>query len=710
MLPISLIPSRFAPTTGLTGAEPVNIFRGKNCRLRGDLDVPRFEVYAGSKDLGEAYDLLTETLTGTISTATGSQIVTGAGTNFVTELRPGQMIITSGGEPLVVKRIESNETFFTERPVSAGETAVQGRFMPVLFEIDKTRGSLRRGNAIKGDKNDILLVGSGFFRRNGAFTGFFATRRPKRLEYQPNGGYIEFPFGFETVPPVPVVTIGTGGSKGMMAGKYSFMISYWNSVTDGFSNPSAVLKKDAANADITIAAGGKFSFSFSAAVAAKPANADGFIIWGNLSGGGVPATNQTNFDNGPWYRAAKVKISALGGGDTYDLEYLDAEVGAVASGDNNAPPECEFVAEFANNVFFISCLGKKTETNALGTSPGNYVIPAKGSNKEAAPYDWRVSLEDEITGFASGIGRLFCLTTKGVPFVTPTGRTELARLVPTLQDIPFTSRPFWTKGGISPYNITVVQSDVFAFTGGKPLRSPSGADENQIPFNLGAPVEDLLKGVADGYVFVKHDPKNQQVCYILSATRKNAQGYWISEILPFDLQTNSWQPVIEISSPIRDMIVCGADTIDNRLEFLAGGRFPLANGFFVSTFRYDEPAGVPVPYYFAIQPTDNGADGRSKQIRAIRATGRMSSPIVQIHGAQANGDISISDIENGTNSLSGNIALSSSANIQHQLEKNYLVKNLQLWSLRFSGVWSGAGEPDRVEELVVQVEVHGKRQ
>lgn len=796
MPPLSLTAGDFIPTTSFSGGEPASIFRGSNVVVRGLAGRTKIENYPGSKDLSENYDISSDSLTGSITFTAGSDAVTGSGTAFEADLHIGQWLL-SEAEVLVVKRIVDDTHFINDRPCTTSGSGKGAIFLWVMNELEKQRAVQRRGNVITQDKKDRILVGAGVLYINGVSTGFTATRSPKRLQRETDGTYTEMPIGLATPPPMPVITVATGGSKGMQAGSYSAMFSWYNSVTKGFSNPTEVLKLDGAAAAIVIAAGGRFDVDFTTSLLTRtfidgdvtiatgnindvahglvtgdavklkttgalpvattgggltalktyyviridadnlklartaalalagtaivyssaagggthsiykiPANADGFIYWGSQSGGGVAAVNLSAYNQGAWYDAQKILLSDLDANDKVFVEYLDAELGAVASGDNDAPPDCEFVTEFANTLHYISALGKKTASKALGSSPGNYVLPTKASNREAAPADWRVSVGDEITGFANGVGRLFCLTPTGLPFVTPTGRTELARLAPTLLDVPFSSRPFWTKGGISPYNVIVVQGDVFTFTGKTLLRSPSNADTNVIPFELGLPIEDLTKEFFDGFILLGHCPKNQQVCVIASATRQNDASYWITEILPYDLRRNTWMPVITLSSTTRDMIVSGVATVGGRMEFLAGGRRDATTAQ-LSTFRYDEPAGVPVPYYFATQPADFGSEEFAKMIKYFRLTGRVTSFSIQIHGARGGGEIDIDDIEAGTNSLTGNITLPDSTSIEHQFRVRRKVKRLRNFSIRGAGTWDGTGEVDRIDELVVEISEHG---
>lgn len=796
---LALLASQFMPSASLTGGENLTIFRGKNCFIRGMRGAWKIKNYEGSKNLTENYDISAEELTGRLDWLADDpkiQANGGTGTLFTTELHIGQLIL-SEAEVFSVRRIESDLIFYADRAPTTNATNVKGRYLPVLFEIDKTRGVLRRGNAIKREQGDIILVGSGLFYRNAVSTTFSAKSTPKRLEYNTNGTYTEFALGFTSAPPVPVISnVNTGGTKRMSgtatAGKYSFMISYWNSKTRGFSNPTPVIKTDVSGFELIIIHDApppnvaRFGFDFTSSLVGMPTNADGFIIWQSLSGGGVAAVNATNQANGPWFLAAKVKttarnvtnsnnaadtitipehlfytggemyftgaslpggisaatlyfaivvdrntvkaattyanaiagtalaitsdggtgtVSPLTAADLYYHEALDAELGMIASGDNDAPPQCEFVADFANTTFYLSALGKKTTTTGDGTNPGNYALMAKPSNKESAPYGWAVSVGEEILGFATGVGRMFCLTEKGIPFITATGRTEIARLIPTLLDFPFTSRPFWTKGGINPYSITTIQGDIYLYSGRRLLMSPRGADEYANPFDMGKVIQDLTENIPSGHVFLCHDPKNQQLCVIASATRI-VNGYWISEIFPFDLETNTWQPVIEIAVTDRDMIVSGVAIVNDRMEFLAGGR--VAGGTFsVSTYRYDEPGSGAVPYYFLIQPTDNGEEQRNKRIKSVRVTGRVTSPVVQIHGANRGDTIDVGDMEAGTDSASGNIALTTSGVIKRQYKAQFEVKNLAIWALRFSGTWDGSDDVDEIEEIVVELDTHG---
>ena len=802
---ISLLPTRFAPSTSLTGGADINLFRAVNCRLEGTDGPPKIVATRPSKDLSINYDLSAETLTGSITTNEGDTAVSGAGTAFTTELHVGQMIFLEKGtstDVLVVRRIESDTSFIADRPAVETIGGGTGYWLPTAyFDVGGKRGVLRRGNAVRIDRGDIVMVGDGNLFLEGTDTGFAATRKPKRLARQTDGTYIENPLGFDTTPTTPAVGGVAGGTKGMLGGNYSYQFSWYNSATKGFSNPSDPAKVDSLTAlDIYVGPGGRAQVDFTTTLAVKtfldaavtigtgeinfgaahgrltgdpvklrnfggalpvdtgtgsalasaktfyviktgantlklartkaladagtaivftsaagggthvlysmPANADGFRVWQSASGGGVALVNDTNFANGPWYKASEILLTDLTSSHIGYVECVDAALGAISSGDNDAPPECEFVTEFANYLMWISALGNATGSSKNGTSPGNYVLCQKQSNVEAAPSDWAVSVGEEITGFAGGIGRLFCLTARAMPFISATGRTEISRLVPTGLDLPFTSRPFWSKGGISPHQVVTVQGDVFAWSGGKLLMSPRGSGEFTNPFEISTPVDDLTADWANGYVLLKHDPKNQQILAISSAVRKNVDGYWETDILPFDLATNTWQPLIRLTNSSRDMIVSAAEIIADRLEFLAGGRITGGSGYSAGTFRYDEADGTSVPFWFFVTPADLGEEFRRKRVHSVRLTGRFEDAEVKVYGTRDGGEFDLDAVEAGTGALA-TVTLDDAAAITRQFRKKWRVRRLDLAGFRFAGVWAGTGEPSRIDEMVVELDVTG---
>jgi len=710
--PLTIKPASFRPTAPVSGSESIaSIIRGFNIKFRGLAPLTYIENYEGSKDLGENYDLSGETLTGTVSLTAGSRTATGVSTAFLTKIVVGQMLLI-GSEPVVVRAILSDTVFITDRRSTQTLSGQTAYYMLQLGEVDRQRWVMRRGSVIQIERDDLLFVGSGSLFLNGVDTTFDAANTPKRLELAPAGTFTEFPLGFPDPPPLPSIDVVTGGTKLMSLGKRSFLISYYNTVSKEFSNPTEVIKKDSAGtSDLEIATeGDQFEIDFTASLVGKPDNADAFRIWGTSSGGGVTAVNESLFNEGAWQYVTDIAIDDLDGSNKATFEYLDGELGQFASGDNFPPGECLYLAEFAGTHFFISTLGQRRTASDSGSAPGNFVIPSKENNIGAAPLEQATNVGETINGYVAGIGRLFCMTSSRLPFVTATGNDLISRLTNTTGvNRIFTSRPFWSKGGISTKQITIVQGEIFMFSGGKPLRSPSNADEKSVqPFEFGKIAEDITDDFADGHVFVEHDPKNQEVCFVMSAIRQNSSGYWESDILPLDLQSNQFMPLVTLTSDTQDMIVSGTAIVNGRLEFLAGGRRASGNPQ-IRTYRYDEIDDTPAPinYRFALQPTDLETD-ITKLIRALSVKGRFDGGLtVKVIASTPGGTISLDDLRAGTNQIGSSFTFASSSEITEYFKKWQMINSLKTYSLVFEGTWSGSGDNDRLDEISLYIEKYG---
>jgi hypothetical protein len=520
------------PTTALNGQVRPTVFRGENLVLRGPSDGPYFECYPGDLDLGENYDLSTYgPLTGSIDCANGSTSVVGTGSLFTSELHIGQMVL-AGTEVFVVKEIVSDTSFIADRPASATVGAKTGYRLPQLFEINRKRGVLLTGNAIEFLAGHKVAVGSGALYINGAVlpgTSLVATANPQIALYRPaTNDYVVRPLGYRGVPPKPTIDVVAGGVLAMTDGdKHSFMVSYWSGYpegSDGYGNPCEVIKRDGSSNVIKISgSNNRFRFDFTTSLVSLPTNAKGFIIWGNQGGrkttsvsGATTTTtspNDTLYENGPWYRVAKVKygpktfapgdvntatdqiyvpnhtfesgdqvflsssgtaisLTALGSpilnstpawvykvdkdyikictskanalagtsdditgagtgthtiqfleqGKYFYLEYLDSDIYEEVTGNNDAPPSCEFVAKIEGKPMYISAYGKRTNTNTKGSNPGPMVIVSKFANPDAAPTEWSAStVNGDILGWFEGVGRWFLMTPGSLEFIVSTG-------------------------------------------------------------------------------------------------------------------------------------------------------------------------------------------------------------------------------------------------------------------------------------------------
>jgi hypothetical protein len=560
----------FHPSAANTGNENTTVLRGKNMMLRGSEGSFYFEAYGGHKNLNEPIPIMQ--LTGQISYVDGSLVVTGVGTSFKTELRFGQKFIA--GNPLQVlvpDDIISNTRMIVQRAPDASGT-LEDAFKPAhLFEINNQRGTLVWGNAVKSDRGNIIAVGEGRLRLNGellAGDDFVASRRLKLAIFDPNTQtYTVDEMGFNSAPSSSGVsiTVVAGGVKDMTQGTYSFRWSWADSTTGfGFSNPSEVIKLDASNNPIAITATNqRFKLDFTAGLPSKPTNADSIIVYRSLFSD--PTQNPTQAAEGSWFVASTTKISALETGDILYIDVLDGELSTEVTFDNDAPPDADWVSFLAGDPILISCYGDKVVGGSdRGASPGPFVSPSRRGNRHGFPAATATVLSppDTIIGFLPGVGRLFLLTRTGLPFAAATGQS----------DFPVETRAFWQTGFKSPYGLVFINDTLYAFTHKGPTRSIATGDVGGEQFAFAGAVEEITREWHAGYVHAVHDPKNELIVLIYSASHRNDDGFWVSLALPYYLRYGVFGPLIEISKPDRDMIVTGAASVGGKLQFLAGGR------------------------------------------------------------------------------------------------------------------------------------------
>lgn len=665
-------------------------------------------------------------LTGSVTINANDPVVVGTSSLFKSELHIGQLLLIDT-EIIAIKSIETDTSCTSYRAPTTSGGGKSAYRLPQLFEIDRKRGVLLSGNAIKFELGHIIAAGSGELFINGATLSgqsLTASERPRIAIFKPaSSDYVVRDLGFDAPPPKPTVSVIAGGTKRMVPGnKHSFMISYWAGVpegTNGFSDPCEPLKLDVGGNPIKIVnATDRFEMDFTPSLVGMPANAKGFIIWGSLGGkksiavqGATTTTtspNETNYDNGPWYEIAKVLTTDLIAGDLYRFEYLDEDVGRVATGDNDRPPDCEFLAKMENKPTYISALGDARVGKTSGTNPGPSCIPSKFANPDAAPTDWKASGKDKIIGWFEGVGRWFLMTASSLDFIVSTGLLGQAFQGGLNAEFPIIWRPYWKTGAANRYSITIVDDTLYGRSGGKLFTSIGNGDENVKKYDFGSVVNDIIQGWNDGYVYTVEDPTNSQILFIYSAARKNASGYWESDILPYSLLYNAFLPIRRLSSTTQDMVVSGVAVIDNKMEFLAGGR--VSGGTFQTrTYRYgeDDPTLTSMPWYVIWQPSDDGLEAGSKRIHMVRLTAKATSPVLQIHGAKPGNEINISNMETGTSPLIQK-SLTTTTVIKRALELTFRITGIAIYAVRLGGTWNGTGMKDRLDELAIEVSTHGK--
>lgn len=710
--PRSLQPAAYIPTAPRTGSQGGFLYRMKNMILRGAPNHDYLEVYGGNKDLLENIpDLATSGIGDFVQNAL--TIPGFGGPLYRAELRPGQFLFNNSTLRafVAVEEILTDALISVSRPIPVTVASQVLRRTPVIFEVNKKRGTLITGNAIQFDKGTIIAVGTGTLRLNGAVlpgTSLVATKRPKIALFDPMAStYTVFTLGMATPATLTAAALA-GGVKNMLAGLYSLVVCPARKATLGYNNPSP-------KAEVTIATGDQVRLTIPATDTTNGQDAWRIYASTYTEQGGT---------NGPWYFVKQINapgdVAAAGG--TYDLEWNDSEINRneLLTFDNDAPVDCEFVAAVAGYPVYVSCQGpgyssavsaatnanpvvftttthyltsgqqvkitggtgawaavngtfavtvispttfsipvNSTAFGALAgsvvvtvpaSSPGPFIIPAKPNNIEAAPLKYGVSPSppETIIGCVSAQGRLYLMTANTLQVA------EFVSFAINDPNIPpMAIRPFWRAGFKNPYQLCFVDGTLYGFTTQGPTRSVSYGDEGSEEHTFAAAVREITDNWIRGHVLVGHDPVNNAVCFFHSGDDINEAGYHTTRVLMFGLDRQAWIGDIVLEATDHDMLVTGVATVSGRLEFIAGGRDSVGASVF-STYHFDSRveldggADESVFCYLAWQFTDDGNELRGKVIKAVSVTAKLSTgATLGIHGAQPSEVIDIPVLEAG---------------------------------------------------------------
>lgn len=212
MPPVKYSSVAFVPTASRASNDTATavIYRGTNLFIRSRQGQNYSEVYSGSLSLGETIPAVA--LTGTIATDITSHVIVGTATAFMSELHLGQRLETLTGEILVVSELTDDTHFVAHNYPLASASGLAAYRLPIMFEIDKKRGTLLSGNALEFDQGTIMCVGSGVLRVNGSAlsASLTATKKAQIAIYQQaTANYLIQQLGFAAQPYGITVTAGT---------------------------------------------------------------------------------------------------------------------------------------------------------------------------------------------------------------------------------------------------------------------------------------------------------------------------------------------------------------------------------------------------------------------------------------------------------------------------------------------------------------------
>lgn len=696
----NLVSVPYRPASPLTGSE-LSVYRGKNVKLTGANGALYYRTYQGSENLNET--IPHGILTGTLAFSPTSNLVTGTGTNFQGELHLGSKLQASNGEPLAVIQIISATQFRTGRLPETTGSGLTATIAPTIFPLGFNRGTLLHGNAAEFDKGTILCAGSGVLRINGSVLpgdSLTATRRLQVALYDSiSAMYDVQDVGFEDVPDIAntdISVIASGGTKNMDFGYYSFKVAYYSTITTGYGNPTAtLLEGDTDGYHITVA-NSTFDFDFSGDT--PPSKADGYIIYGSAFSDSSDQSKK-NSKQGGWFQIGDpIPFNSLTTGH-WVFDYTDFDLTVTVAFDNDPPPDCEYITTLDRYPIAVSCNGPGVDLTAreAETSPGPFISPIKAENFDAYPNPYKVPTEkgETILGEVSAAGRFFVLTPNTLQAVTPTG----------LPTAPFTCRPFWRRGFQSPYNVCFVDDTIYGFTTSGMYRSIAQGDEGNESNVFAADVETETKGWHGAFEITEHDGENEEICFIYAASRKNENGWWESDILPWSLKQQAWMPTVVISESDRDMVITGAAAVNGHLVFVAGGRRDGTTEQF-DTYSYDTGDNVGVDWYIAFSYQDGGVETTPKIVRNPRPKGLFTDASIQLYAAYPDSDIDVNDLVTGANPVV-DISLDNSTTVKTYKIFKRKMKNALMWTMRIGGTTSGIA--NQFQECAFEVEISGQQ-
>ncbi len=127
----------------------------------------------------------------------------------------------------------------------------------------------------------------------------------------------------------------------------------------------------------------------------------------------------------------------------------------------------------------------------------------------------------------------------------------------------------------------------------------------------------------------------------------------------------------------------------------------------ISTVRFD--SGLGNEWYITAALTDSGQELRSKNLKSVRVTGKLTNADAMQYGYDVSTPIVVTDLEDGLNSSTGPIPLDNTTVVAESQRWQTNVPNSVLSTARVSGNDTGETERDQVHEIVVEIAEQGVR-
>lgn len=118
--------------------------------------------------------------------------------------------------------------------------------------------------------------------------------------------------------------------------------------------------------------------------------------------------------------------------------------------------------------------------------------------------------------------------------------------------------------------------------------------------------------------------------------------------------------------------------------------------------------GLAINWYLVPSIADDAVELRSKVIKSVRVTGKVSGANVKVYTYQPTEDINVTDLEDGLNSAVI-VILDDTTQVVQSERFTVNVPNAVLETVRVEGLWRGVGQPDRLDEVCWERAVQGVR-
>lgn len=751
------------PTQPVTGESNDTIYRGQNMILKGGADKVYLEQWSGYLTYGTVtFNSTDNTLTGTVAVTTGSQTVTGTSTKFLSELIPGQPITIDGVLYVPLKLISNTSMLITPASETTGSGITVG-VLRQIQEVDQFLATFTRGSIIKLPQGNLMGVGRGtvFLDAAAVPSGGWTLRDQASLAVFDNGtgNYSIYRLGMKT-PAAPTLARTTGGAKSMQPGDYSIRLVPARIATGGWNNPS-----EAASVTLTTV-GDRITITFPAMDTG--AGQDSWRVYGSLFSRSDAVSGPWYFVT----VVTSTDLGGTGAGTTLNVEWRDAEIEAndVLEFDNNAPPPAVFIGSLAGLPVLIGTNGPgRTLTGTVATNgtatvtgtstlfttelaidrfvwinnlfyrvltitsdtsmtvtpvaaatasgltirsadeaPGPVLRPAKpsisGFNIEAFPARSAVAINppEAIIGYIEATGRLYLLTANRLHIAVPSGDPV----------VPIITRPFWRTGFRNPRACIFVNGYLYGFTTNGATRSAGMGDDVSEEHDFAAAVTSDMAGWDPGKVSLAYNPKEEAVAFIHAddGTRpQTATNIRYSTVLMYMLRLGKWSPPcrLEDTDDVSHIYATATATVQGDLYFAS----PIANGD-TRIYQLQGPTSGDVGETFVTTPfMDMGGEGLNKTVEGLVLTaGRTDTDpvIADIYGSQVGGVTPVTDLFNGTNSLSGPLPFSVDTPIVTTGRQRLNVRQVRTVAVRVE-LTSVGSEQCRIDELIIDGEVDSVR-